>query len=80
MKIVYFLLYVVLFYYLMKFAFRLLAPYLLKKAANKVQDHLKKQFEQQQYNQTKNQEAPKQNVNPKPKKQVGEYIDYEEIE
>ena len=71
--------YIILFYYLFKFAMRLLAPYLVQKVAKKAEEHIKKQFEQQQqqYQSTtqSQQETPK-----KEKKIVGDYIDYEEVE
>lgn len=71
--------YIILFYYLFKFAMRLLAPYLVQTVAKKAEEHIKKQFEQQQQNnQSANQnetETPK-----KEKKVVGDYIDYEEVE
>ncbi len=70
---------IILCFYLFKFAMRLLAPYLMQQVAKKAEEHIKKQFEQQQnqYKQTneKNQEVPK-----KEKKVVGDYIDYEEVE
>jgi F0F1-type ATP synthase membrane subunit b/b' len=70
---------IILFYYLFKFAMRLLAPYLLQKVAKKAEEHIKKQFEQQQQN---NQSASenKQEVPKKGKKVVGDYIDYEEVD
>lgn len=77
---------IILFYYLIKFAFRLLAPYLIKKAVNKVNDNFQKQQQayQNQYQQQSQEPAfeseLKQNKIPKEKKKVGEYIDYEEIE
>jgi ABC-type bacteriocin/lantibiotic exporter with double-glycine peptidase domain len=70
---------IILCYYLFKFAMRLLAPYLMQKVAKKAEEHIKRQFEQQQQNYQStaenNQEVPK-----KDKKVVGDYIDYEEVE
>jgi ribosomal protein L9 len=54
---------------------RLLAPYLVQQMAKKAEEHLKKQFEQQQA-----QHNQAQKETPKPKKEVGDYIDYEEVE
>lgn len=55
--------YIILFYYLFKFAMRLLAPYLMQKVAKKAEEHIKRQFEQQQQNYQStadnNQEVPK---------------------
>lgn len=67
--------YIILFYYLFKFAMRLLAPYLMQQVAKKAQEHIKKQFEQQQNNYQSQQETSK-----KEKKIVGDYIEYEEVE
>jgi hypothetical protein len=76
------IIYIVLFYYLFKFAMKLLAPYLLRKVAQKAQDHLKKQMEQQQayQNQQNKTNQNKTEDIKKSKKEVGEYIDYEEVE
>ena len=76
---------IVLFYYLFKFAFKLLAPFLLKKAVSKVSQNFQKQqqaYQNQntQYQQNDFETELKQNKIPKEKKKVGEYIDYEEIE
>jgi hypothetical protein len=70
---------IILFYYLFKFAMRLLAPYLMQKVAKKAEEHIKKQFEQQQQNYQSTSEN-KQEVPKKEKKVVGDYIDYEEVE
>ena len=73
------LFYIILFYYLFKFAMRLLAPYLMQKVAKKAEEHIKKQFEQQQ----QHHQSPTQNNEEFPKKEkkvVGDYIDYEEVE
>ncbi|WKW45708.1 DUF4834 family protein [Myroides sp. JBRI-B21084] len=76
----------VLVYYLLKFAFKLLAPYLLHKAVNKVTENFQKQQQAYQNQQTDTSQSNnfetdiKQNKIPKEKKKVGEYIDFEEIE
>ena len=69
---------IILCYYLFKFAMRLLAPYLIQKVAKKAEEHIKKQFEQQQQYQSPTEN--KQEVPKKEKKVVGDYIDYEEVE
>jgi hypothetical protein len=77
------LFYIILFYYLFKFAMRLLAPYLMQKVAKKAEEHIKKQFEQQQQQQQQNYQSPTENQQEVPKKEkkvVGDYIDYEEVE
>ncbi|HUH25557.1 MAG TPA: DUF4834 family protein [Flavobacterium sp.] len=78
---------IVLIYYFIKFAFRLLAPYLLSKAVNKVNENFQKKqqayYQNQQNSSNSNQgfeENMKQNQIPKEKKKVGEYIDFEEVE
>lgn len=76
---------IVLVYYLFKFAFRLFAPFLIKKAVSKVSENFQKQQQayQNQYNQQPQkpdfESELKQNKIPKEKKKVGEYIDFEEI-
>lgn len=78
------LFYILLFYYLFKFLMRLLAPYLVQQMAKKAEEHIKKQFDQQQQNyHTHNQNQTQtelKKATPKPTKQVGEYIDFEEVE
>ena len=75
---------VVLVYYFFKFGFRLLAPYLLKKAVEKVGDKFQKQQEAYQQQNSSNvndfESNVKNNTTPKEKKKVGEYIDFEEID
>ncbi len=68
---------IVLFYYLFKFAVRLFAPILMQKAVNKMQDKMQEQYRQQQEQQYNASQATK--ATPKPKKEVGQYIDYEEV-
>ena len=68
---------IILCYYLFKFAFRIFAPILMQKAVNKMQEKMQEQYRQQQeqYNNT----AQSTRSTPKPKKEVGEYIDFEEV-
>lgn len=56
---------------------RIFAPILMQKAVNKMQEKMQEQYRQQQeqYNNT----TQSTNTAPKPKKEVGEYIDYEEV-
>ena len=69
--------YIIAFYYVFKFAMRLLLPVLLKKAVEKAEENLR----QRDFHQAPNQEYSQQ---PKPKvdsrKDEGEYVDFEEIE
>jgi hypothetical protein len=75
------IIYMIGFYYLIKFLARIFLPILLQKAVNKVQDNFDKHQNQNPFNQQNNQDSqiPKKE-NPKSTKQVGEYIDYEEVE
>lgn len=76
-------------YYFIKFMMRLLAPYLMKKAMNKIQSNFEKKaqdfynqsqggYQNQDFNST--QKDTHSNGTLKEKKKVGEYIDYEEID
>lgn len=75
------IIYMIGFYYLVKFLSRIFLPILLQKAVNKVQDNFDKHQNQNPFNQQNNQDfqTPKKE-NLKPTKQVGDYIDYEEVE
>lgn len=76
---------IVLFYYLFKFAFRILTPILVNKIAKKAQENMRQQ-QQDFYKKYQNQQNQyQQNNNPnkkelREKKKVGEYIDFEEID
>lgn len=79
----------VLIYYFIKFAFKLFAPYLMKKAVDKVNENFQKQqqaYQNQQTNQADNsyekdfESSLKQNKIPKERKKIGEYIDFEEVD
>jgi len=66
-------------YYAGKFLMRIFAPFLMKYAANKMEQKVKEQFGQNQAPQEK--ETPKEpNRKMKSTKKVGDYIDFEEIE
>lgn len=68
---------IILCYYLFKFLMRIFAPILMQKAVNKMQEKIQEQYRQQQEQQSSASHAS--TSTPKPKKEVGEYIDYEEI-
>jgi UPF0716 family protein affecting phage T7 exclusion len=75
------IIYMIGFYYLIKFLARIFLPILMKKAVNKVQQNFEKKYSQNPFNQNNNQDVQqKKDENPKPTKQVGEYIDYEDVE
>lgn len=65
----------ILIYYGIRIAFRLLAPVLVQQVVKKAQQNFHDQ--QQQYQQQAN---PTASEKPREKKKVGEYIDFEEIE
>lgn len=77
-------------YYFIRFSMRLLAPYLMKKAFEKVQQNFQRQteefFNQAQGNNHQSTRDRQSESNQsgatklKEKKKVGEYIDYEEID
>jgi len=83
--------YMIGFYYLVKILARIFFPMMMRSMVNKAQENFNKQqsqgnfnqgpFNQGPFTQANNQDfqTPK-NENPKPTKQIGDYIDYEEIE
>ncbi|WP_428223982.1 DUF4834 family protein [Flavobacterium sp.] len=70
-------------YYFIKIVAKLLMPILMRKVVEKAQNNFNRQYQQNTYNtgQTAyNQEPEKQPKDfSKPTKQVGEYVDFEEI-
>lgn len=79
-----FLAFAILGYYLLKLVFRLLAPWLMRYAARKTEEHIKKQF-----GHAPGGERPEGEVSVErgskqrsksPENQVGEYIEFEEID
>lgn len=75
------LFYLVVFYYVFKFLFRLFAPIVLRNIVQKAEANFK-QNQQQHYtsnNQNTTTQAPSFS-RPKETKKVGEYVDYEEID
>lgn len=74
------LLIILLIYYVLKFLARLFMPFLLRKMAQKVEKTFKQQ-QQQNANKSQQQKSTKNDADDlKVKKQVGEYIDYEEVD
>lgn len=71
------LLIIVLIYYAIKFLARLLMPFLLRKMVQKAEQNFR-QYTNQQQEPTNTSKAKFEN--PKSKKEVGEYIDYEEVD
>ena len=70
---------IIIIYYVIKLAARFLGPLLLKYAVNKVEKKVKNQFEQQQQQHQRQQTTSHKKVNPSTD-DLGEYIDYEEVE
>jgi hypothetical protein len=75
---------IVFIYYVLKFLVKLFAPYLLKKAVDKVQKKAEQQFKNQQQESTVEQGKTVVDKKPQDTKQsnnsVGEYVDFEEID
>jgi hypothetical protein len=67
---------IILIYYAIKFIAQLFLPVLAKKVVEKASQ----QFQQQQYQNTNQQQPQNNNDKPHETKNVGEYIDYEEVE
>lgn len=78
------LLILVLIYYVLKILARMFAPYLIKKAVNKMQQKAEEQFKNQNKDTgIKEGETVIDKRPTKPKqsnKDVGEYVDFEEVE
>ncbi|KAB1154706.1 DUF4834 family protein [Tenacibaculum aiptasiae] len=78
------LLIILVAYYAVKFVVRLFAPYLIKKAVDKVQKRAEQQYQNQQ--QKTDVEEGKTIIDKKPQNNkqsnnsVGEYVDFEEID
>jgi hypothetical protein len=75
--------YIIGFYYLIKILSRIFMPILMKKVMNKAQENFNRQYQHGNFNQstsndTYTQEKPQRDFK-KPTKQVGEYVDFEEI-
>lgn len=75
--------FILLFYYGFKFLMRLFAPFLIKKVAEKMQEQAQQQYGNQQQSTVKEGEtvidkAPKNQR--QTKDDVGEYVDFEEID
>lgn len=72
-----------LVYYALKFLAKLFAPFLMKKAAQKMQEHADKRYGRQKSNDI---EVGKTVIDKKPSssnqsdKSIGEYIDFEELD
>ncbi|MFC4817581.1 MULTISPECIES: DUF4834 family protein [unclassified Flavobacterium] len=76
------IIYIIGFYYLVKILTRIFMPMIMKNMMEKAQENFNRHYQQGNFNQQTNQDftTPKKEGNPVSKKQVGEYIDYEEID
>lgn len=74
------IIYMIGFYYLIKFLARIFLPIILKNVVEKAQDNFNKQQENYTQNNTNQGFNTSKKENPKPTKQIGDYIDYEEVE
>ena len=77
------ILFIIFFYYVVKFLMRLFAPFLIKKVAEKMQQQANQQYGNQQQSIVKEGEtvidkAPR--TQRQTKDDVGEYVDFEEID
>ena len=77
------ILFIILFYYIIKFLMRLFAPFLIKKVAEKMQEKAQQQYGNHQQTPVKEGEtvidkAPRNQR--QSKDDVGEYFDFEEID
>ena len=70
---------IILIYYAFKILARIFLPFLMRKMMQKAGESFQKQAQQFQQQQNQQQTPPKQEV-PKSKKQVGEYVDFEEVD
>ena len=73
-----------LMYFFFKYTIRLLAPFLIKRFANKMQDKFRQEFNQQYKNNDSQEgevtiENKKKSSNSKTDK-VGDYVDFEEVD
>lgn len=68
---------IILSYYLLKYLFRIFAPIVFQQVVKKAEQNF---YEQQQNMHNRQQQYTETPQNPKEKKKIGEYIDYEELE
>ena len=73
---------IILVYYVLKFLVKLFAPYLLKKAVDKVQQKAQQQYNQQEpiVDEGKTVVDKKPQSTKESNNSVGEYVDFEEID
>lgn len=75
------IIYMIGFYYLIKFLSKLFLPIIIKKAVNKVQENFDKHQSNPNFNQNREPDfQSSKKENPKSTKKIGDYIDYEELD
>ncbi|HLA56274.1 MAG TPA: hypothetical protein VK623_09250 [Flavobacterium sp.] len=74
------LFYIIVFYYIFKYAMRLLLPVVLKKAVEKAEENLRNYDTRQYPNNDTFAQPNSKSDKPRETKKVGEYVDFEEIE
>lgn len=77
------LLYIIAFYYLLKFVARLLLPIMVQKVVQKAGENFQQQYQQQSKSAPNQDDIIRdtaQQTKPRETKIVGEYVDFEEIE
>jgi len=71
--------YILVFYYVFKFIMRLLLPVMVQKTVRHMEETIRNQAQQYQYQNDAPPAQPKGKY-PRETKKVGEYVDFEEIE
>ena len=75
---------ILLTYFLIKYLFRIFAPFLIKRFADRMQDRFNQQFDQQSQDYSQNNKEGDVTIetntssNKKKKNDIGEFIDFEE--
>ena len=72
-------------YFFFKYTIKLLAPFIIKRFANKMQDKFRQEFNQQYKNNDSKEgevtiENKKKSSNSKKTDKVGDYVDFEEVD
>jgi len=76
---------ILLTYFLIKYLFRIFAPFLIKRFADRIRDRFNQQFDQQYHDYYQNNKEGDITIeknpssNKKGKKEVGEFVDFEEV-
>ena len=77
---------ILLTYFLIKYLFRIFAPFLIKRFADRMQDRFNQQFNQQYQHDSQNNKEGDVTIESNPlgnknkKNDIGEFIDFEEVD